>query len=205
MTELEILSISDDAARADVVAAHLDKVKPSRTFLDALSRDPYDVIRAEALDCAITGSIPLNREMLRQLAQTEKSQLVRGRLKLYLKLSSLEDELTVIRRRTFADADKRDEPWERACDYCERRDGRSFLAITRFLFDDDYGVAEISLDLLLLLAVGLHRRLLEATVTAAASTRGVRISRQRLAEARELLANESTKPLGLAEIRTQLA
>lgn len=205
MTEEEILLIKDDADRADAVAAFLESAEPTPSFLNALAKDRYDVIRADALDCAITGAVSLDRDILGALAREEVAPLVRGRLKLYLTLSQMDEEAALIGDRVFADWGKRDEPWVQACEYCARRDGQSFLAMSRLLFEDDYGVAEICLDLMLLLMVGLHRKMLDALLAASTCLPELRISKMRLVEARQLLANETLPSLGIADFKAQLS
>ncbi len=205
MTEHEILSIDDDADRADAVAAFLDRQQPSHRFLNALIKDRYDVIRAEALDCAIVGGISLDRVTLAELAMKEAEPIVRGRLKLYLMLFSFVEEAALIEGRGFQDAGSRDEPWEQACRYFAHRDGESFLAFSRLLFADDYGVAETSLDLMLLLSIGMHRKMLKALLEAAAYLSELRISKARLDAARQMLATESPPASNMAEIRAQLS
>jgi hypothetical protein len=205
MTEHEILSIEDDADRADAAAAFLDRQPPNPSFLNALIRDRYDVIRAEVLDFALIGRLRLERATLRDLAQKESSQIVRGRLKLYLMLLGFDEEVALIESRTFEDAGRRDEPWDRGCRYIARRDGKSLLALSILLFDDDYGVAETSLDLMLLLAIGIHRKILQGLLEAATYVSEVKISKARLDTAYRLLASEKPPQSSLAEIRVQLS
>lgn len=202
--ESKILTISDAADRAAALGAYLDRQMPSAAFLESLLADGYDVVRAEALDCAVTGQVPLSRPTLAEMAQAEESPIVRGRLKLYLCVSGYDSELSLLTERRFADADLRDEPWERGCGYWQRRDGRSFLALAEMLFEDDYGVAEIALDLLLLLATGVHRKLLETIIMTGSMVEGIRVSQGRLSEAQRELAAEPPLPLTAAEIRRQL-
>jgi hypothetical protein len=205
MTEGDILLIADDADRSDAVAAFLEQGQPAPWFLNALTKDHYDVIRAEALDYAITSNMSLDYGVLKALVHDEVAPLVRGRLKLYLTISGLEEEASVIRGRVFSDVGKRDKPWDLACDYFVRKDGSSFLAMSRLLYEDDYGVAEITLDLMMLLTFGLHRKLFDALLRVSSDLPELRISRERLAEACEILAEEALPPLSISDLKAQLA
>lgn len=202
--ESKILKISDAADRATALGAYLDRRIPSPAFLEALLADDYDVVRAEALDCAITGFVPLSRQRLADMTQVEESPVVRGRLKLYLCVSGYDSELLILRNRQFADENLRDEPWERGCEYWQGKSSRSFLALAVMLFEDDYGVTETALDLLLLLATGIHRRLLETIITVCLTAEGIKVSRVRLSEALRELAEPPAQPLTANEIRSQL-
>jgi hypothetical protein len=115
------------------------------------------------------------------------------------------EEVALIESRRFQDTGSRDEPWCKGCRYFSNRDGKSFLALSSLLFEDDYAVAETSLDLLLLLSIGIHRQILKALLDSATYLSEFRISQARLDSARRMLETENPPASSITEIRAQLS
>lgn len=145
--ELRLLAISEPADRAQAIGEYADK-EWSAEFLAKAMRDDFDAIRAEGLDYAIVNAISMDDALLTELALTEESRTVRGRLEFYLTLDSNAEQLSTLRSRAFADADDYDEMWSAASRYVTERTDRSFAELTAYLHSQRRDTSSMALDLL---------------------------------------------------------
>ncbi len=145
--ELRLLAISEPADRAMEIGAYADK-EWSAEFLARVMRDDFDAIRAEGLDHAIVNKISMDESLLNELALTEESRTVRGRLEFYLAQNSNGEQLSALRSRMFADADDYDAMWSAASRYVTDRTDHSFAELTSYLHSQGRDTSSMALDLL---------------------------------------------------------
>lgn len=198
-------AIFDPAERAEALVHMMNEASPSPQLVRRMLADPYDVIRAEALDFLITNRTQLLESDLLFLAVDEKSPIVRGRARFYFALMDFHRALSIISEREFSDFSEYDKVWWSACDYVLQRDLGAFTELSSFLFSDSYDTTGTSLDILVEITTGFHRRLLVALLEILAEQAGIsKINLSRVYEAIKTINSEPKQQIDLLKLRAEL-